>query len=248
MAPKGVEIVTVSLELSDPEASRPFIEAAEPDHPSLLDQTHQLDALFGVVNIPNVFWIDEDGMIVRPPEPGFPPGDHYPDWLRSYLDDRDAAAENKAAEIEATDPEMAAKIRGGQDQAGYADAIRDWADKGADSEYALSPSEVVERSQDRSPGKSEGAAHFDLANHLWRAGDRQAAIPHFNAAHRLQPDNWTYKRQAWSLVGNEKAGGGELGRFNQGPLPGEEDEWPFEGTFASEAGSTPAGDYYPATL
>ena len=201
-----------------------------------------------MVNIPNVIWIDEHGMIVRPPEPGWPPGDHYPDWLRGFLDERDAAAAAKADEIEATDPELAAKIRGGQEREAYPDAIRDWAEKGEASEFALSPSEVIERSQDRPVDKSEGAAHFELANHLWRAGNRDAAIPHFNAAHRLQPDNWTYKRQAWSLVGNEKAGGGEMGRFNQGPLPGEEDEWPFEGTFTSEAGATPAGDYYPKTL
>jgi len=214
LAPKGVEIVTVSLELSDPEASRPFIEAANPTHPSLLDPTHQLDALFGVVNIPNVIWIDEDGMIVRPPEPGWPPGDHYPDWLRGFLDERDAEAAKRAAAVEESDPELAAKIRGGQDREAYPDAIRDWADKGADSVFALNPSEVIERSQDRPVGKSEGAAHFELANHLWRAGNRDAAIPHFNAAHRLQPDNWTYKRQAWPLVGNEKAGGGNPGRFN----------------------------------
>ena len=35
--PLGVEIVTVSLELSGPEASRKYIEAAAPEHPSLLD-------------------------------------------------------------------------------------------------------------------------------------------------------------------------------------------------------------------
>ena len=66
-------MVTVSLEVSGPEASRPYIEAAHPEHPSLLDAGHQMDALFGVVNIPNVVWIDEDGVIVRPAEPGWPP-------------------------------------------------------------------------------------------------------------------------------------------------------------------------------
>ena len=74
----GLEVVTASLELSGPEASRRYIEAAHPSgrptHPSLLDPTHQLDALFGVVNIPNVIWIDESGIIVRPPEPGWPGG------------------------------------------------------------------------------------------------------------------------------------------------------------------------------
>jgi hypothetical protein len=246
--PAGVEIVTVSLELSDPDASRPFIEAASPTHWSLLDPTHQLDALFGVVNIPNVVWIDEQGMIVRPAEPGWPPGDHYPDWLRGFLDERQKQTEAKAAEVEATDPELAARIRGGQDRESYPDAIRDWAANGPASRFALDPDQVIAASQPRSTDESEGAAHFELANHLWRAGDRDAAIVHFNAAHRLQPGNWTYKRQAWSLVGNERAGGGEMGRFNQGPLPGEEADWPFAGTFADDAGSTPAGDYYPRTL
>jgi hypothetical protein len=62
---------------------------------------------------------------------------------------------------------------------------------------------------------------------------RDLAIAHFNACHRLQPDNWTYKRQAWSLVGAERVGGA-VGRFAQGPLLGEEDDWPFESDFRSE--------------
>lgn len=228
--------------------SRPFIEAAKPTHPSLLDPKHQLDALFGVVNIPNVIWIDEAGVIVRPPEPGWPPGDDYPDWLRGFLDDRDAAVEKKAAEIEYENPELAARMRGGQDRDSYPDAIRDWAQKGAESAFALTPDQVLEASAERGVDKSEGAAHFELANHLWTAGDRDGAIRHFKEAHRLQPDNWTYKRQAWSLVGNENAGGGEMGRFNQGPLPGAEADWPFDGDFTSESSRTPAGDYYPNTM
>ena len=51
---------------------RPFIELARPEHPSLVDETHRLDALFGVTNIPQNIWIDETGTIVRPPEPGSP--------------------------------------------------------------------------------------------------------------------------------------------------------------------------------
>lgn len=207
-----------------------------------------MDALFGVVNIPNVVWIDETGTIVRPAEPGWPPGDHYPEWLRTLLDERDAEREARAGEVEATDPELAAKLRGGQDRRRYPDAIRDWAAQGADSRFAMTPDQVVASSQDRPREKSAGAAHFELANHLWSAGNRERALVHFREAHRLQPDNWTYKRQAWSLVGNEAAGGGELGRFNQAPLPGQEDDWPFESDFGTDAGATLAGDYYPKTL
>ena len=43
------------------------------------------------------------------------------------------------------------------------------------------------------------AAHFELGQHLYRAGDVNPARAHFRAAHRLDPDNWTYRRQAWSF-------------------------------------------------
>jgi len=94
--PLGVEVVTVSLELSGPEASRPFIEAAHPEHPSLLDPTHQMDALFGVVNIPNVVWIDESGTIVRPAEPGWPGPQEYPEAMRKRLAERARKEAEKA--------------------------------------------------------------------------------------------------------------------------------------------------------
>jgi len=68
----GLEIVTVALDTGGPEAARPWIEAASPEHPSLLDPAHVLDELLGVVNVPNGAWIDEEGMLVRPVEPAFP--------------------------------------------------------------------------------------------------------------------------------------------------------------------------------
>ena len=66
--PLGLEIVTVGIDTAGIEACRPFIEAANPSHPSLIDTHHAVAELFGVVNIPNGVWIDEDGMIVRPAE------------------------------------------------------------------------------------------------------------------------------------------------------------------------------------
>ena len=239
-------MVTVSLELSGPEVSRPFIEAAAPDHPSLLDPTHRVDALFGVVNIPNVVWVDEEGMIVRPPEPGWPgTRQELPRALGESLPKMGRARQAPAAPVDG--PGLGAVLSSGQDRATYADAIRDWADKGADSEYALSPAEVVARSQPRPMSASEGAAHFELANQLWREGRRDLAVPHFNESHRLQPDNWTYKRQAWSLVGSETVGG-EFGRFAQAPLEGHEAAWPFASDFQSDVLALGEGEYYPKTL
>jgi hypothetical protein len=234
------------MELSGPEASRELIAAAAPEHPSLLDPTHQMATLFGVVNIPNVVWIDEAGMIVRPPEPGWPEA-------RMALPPAmfDAIPELGRAPSAPTAPEGGPGqwdvLGSGQDRGAYGDAIRDWVHNGAASEYALAPDDVVERSQPRSADMSRGAAHFELANQLWREGDRAAAIEHFNECHRLQPDNWTYKRQAWSLLGRERIGG-PYGQFVQAPVAGEEADWPFASDFTSDVLNTELGGYYPSTL
>jgi hypothetical protein len=142
-----------------------------------------MDARFGVVNIPNVVWIDEDGMIVRPAEPGWPEArSALPSDMRESLPRMGRAKTAPEPPQQRADPR--ALLQSGQDRKQYAVAIRDWVEKGAASEYALSPSEVVARSQPRSPSLSEGAAHFELANHLWRKGERDLAIAHFNECHR----------------------------------------------------------------
>ena len=48
--------------------------------------------------------------------------------------------------------------------------------------------------------RSRAAASFELAQHLQRSGHAEDAARWFREAHRLQPENWTYKRQAWSLA------------------------------------------------
>ena len=205
-----------------------------------------MDALFGVVNIPNVVWIDEKGMIVRPAEPGWPDArQELPSNMRESIPKIGRA--NGAPTAPEHRPEQMAVLLSGQNREAYADAIRDWVDKGADSDFVLSPADVVARSQRRPRTASEGAAHFELANHMWQAGQRDLAIVHFNECHRLQPNNWTYKRQAWSLLGYERVGG-EFGRFVQGPLEGEEDSWPFDSDFRSDVAMLHEGQYYPKTF
>jgi hypothetical protein len=186
--PQGLEIVTVALDTAGPATTRPWIEAAQPAQPSLIDQAHLLDALFGIVNVPSGVWIDEEGMIVRPPETAYP---RRPDFL-----DRQIPAD--------ATPQQAAQITAVRqlriDAEAYVAALRDWVAHGSASRYALSPEEVIERSRPRPFEESLAAAHFELAQHLHLTGAAEAAIPHFREAGRLQPDNWTYKRQAWSLL------------------------------------------------
>jgi tetratricopeptide (TPR) repeat protein len=186
--PLGLEIVSVALDTGGAEAAVPWIDRAKTTHPALIDATHVLDELLGVVNVPSGVWIDERGMIVRPPEPAFPRRPRQPtEELLSQLPAIAAEQLREAQRIQ-IDPEA------------YVAALRDWVQHGEDSRHALSPDQVIARSRPRAPDSSRAAACFELGQHLHRAGEPEAAVRWFREAHRLQPDNWTYKRQAWSLA------------------------------------------------
>jgi len=188
--PRGLEIVTVALDTGGVDAAKPFVDKAQPNHPSLLDEAHLVDELFGVVNVPNGVWIDEQGMIVRPAEPAFPGRNPV---MESF----------EKLDISTLPPDVAdimtevKKIK--TDPAAYKAALIDWVDQGPASRSALTPDEVVARSHARSGDEARAAAHFELGQHFHRTGDHAAAIGHWREAHRLQPDNWTYKRQAWNF-------------------------------------------------
>jgi tetratricopeptide (TPR) repeat protein len=191
LRPQGVEVVTVALDTGGADAAGQFIDAAEPEHPSLIDAGHRLDELLGISNVPMGVWIDEAGILVRPPETAHPGKSVLREMMRGQKIPEDVPPHVLEMLTETT------KIRVKPER--YAEALRDWAARGADSPYALSPEEVVERSRPRPPELSEAAAHFELGQHLYRAGDVDPARAHFRAAHRLDPDNWTYRRQAWSF-------------------------------------------------
>jgi hypothetical protein len=67
---RGLVVITVALDM-DAEAARPWIEAARPSHPSLVDPRHVVADLFNMVNVPTVVWIDERGRIARPNDVAF---------------------------------------------------------------------------------------------------------------------------------------------------------------------------------
>jgi tetratricopeptide (TPR) repeat protein len=188
--PRGFEVVTVALDVGGVEATKQFVDKANANHPSLLDEAHVVDELFGVVNVPNGVWIDEQGTIVRPAEPAFPGRNPV---MESF----------EKLDVSTLPPDVAdimgevKKIK--TDPAAYKAALLDWVEHGDESRYALSPDEVVARSHARSDDEARAAAHFELGQHLYRSGDHAAAIPHWREDHRLQPDNWTYKRQAWNF-------------------------------------------------
>ena len=62
--------IAVALDRSAEDA-RPWIEAAKPTHPSLIDVEHRVADLYNMVNVPTAVWIDEEGRIVRPNDVAF---------------------------------------------------------------------------------------------------------------------------------------------------------------------------------
>ena len=233
--------MTVCLDSAGAEAARPYVERAKPEHPSLMDVAHLVDERFGVVNIPNSVWIDEDGVIVRPAEPAWTVAVAAPE--ATAQDPAPPPPPPSADPPERMKEMMAAASQIVSDRDTYLAALRDWAVHGARSEFALSPAEVVEGSGRRGLDEATAAAEFELAQHLYRSGDLEAARPHFREAHRLQPENWTYRRQAWSL--EPSALEGPMARFWQGPLPGRESEWPYESDWVKDAQALGPANYYP---
>lgn len=212
--PLGVEVVTVALDV-DPEAARPFIEAAAPEHPSLIDRSHLVDELFGIVNVPHSVWIDEEGVIVRPVE---------------VSNVQESPVRSGKIDPKSFPPAMRELILGiKRNPESYVAALRDWAAKGAASRWALEPHEVIARSTPRSPDTARAAAHFELGEHLHRLGEIESAQRHWREAHRLGPENWTYKRQAWQLVDPGVQGRTEI----------------YEGSWADDVAASGAENYYP---
>ena len=209
----------MALDTGGPEAARRWIEAAHPEHPSLVDVGHVCDELLGFVNVPSSVWIDEEGMIVRPAEPAWPGSTPVLDWLPSLDEELPPERAGTAAEIRKMhiDPERSLRM------------LEDWVEHGAASPYALSPDEVVARSRPRRPEAGRAAAHFELGQHLFGLGDHDGAAVHWRAAHRLQPDNWTYKRQAWNLEAADSVGPSRR----------------YEGGWLEDVRATGAANYYP---
>ena len=64
----GFVVIAVALDSREGDPL-PWIEAASPSYPCLIDRDHRLAELYHMVNVPQAVWIDERGTIVRPTEP-----------------------------------------------------------------------------------------------------------------------------------------------------------------------------------
>ena len=185
----GFVVLAVALDSGGARTTEPWIRAANPTYPCLIDERHVVAELYGMVNVPNAVWIDEAGLIVRPAETA-----GSTDAFRAHLDrtTKQMSAEGLADRASA--------------RTTYFDAVRDWARHGAASGFARSVDPARNGFSPVSGDHARAAANFRLGQSLHAAGHRDAALPYLAEARRLHPESWSYRRQTWELEEPGKAG------------------------------------------
>jgi hypothetical protein len=179
-------VIAVAEEGRGAEQARPWIERVRPSYPCLIDTEHRVSALYGMVNVPQCVWIDERGVIVRPPETAGST-DHF---RRMDLATRTLAPE-LLAEREAA-------------RRAYMDAVRAWVRTG---KHALPGDAARARLPVVTAEMAQAEALFRLGLHLRRAGRADEAAEVFAEASRLHPESWCIFRDAQVLEPSGFAGG-----------------------------------------
>ena len=165
---RNLEVITVACDTKGATAAESWIRAASPTHPSLLDTLHRVAELYNTRNVPAVFWIDEEGSIVRANDPIY--------VLRRNRETGETTVRED-----------------------YLNSVRDWVAEGAQSIY-VQTHKPQEHLYSPIPEDAQAMAYFRLAAYLDQQGHQEEAVRYFKQAHALKPENWNYKRQAFSLM------------------------------------------------
>jgi len=173
--------IAVAFDSAGNIAAEPWIKAANPTYPCLIDRRHIVAELYDMVNVPNAVWIDENGTIVRPSEPAGA-SDAFRSMDRTNFTMPQAAVDERTARRTA-----------------YLNALRDWAANGSKSRFALDKEEALRRTHTPDEDRVRAAANFRLGQFLNETGRTAAAVKYLDEAKRLRPESWNYKRQAMSL-------------------------------------------------
>lgn len=171
-------ILCVAEDTGGEAAAGPIFDAANPTYIQIIDENHIISSAFNFVNVPSAAWIDEEGRIVR----------------------IDEGTYSKTHEI----GEGEQAITFGNDV--YTPALKDWVEKGADSEFVQSAATVTDNIREHSADQHKADAAFRLAN-LFRAhGQKEKAEHYWDLAQELNPDSINFIRQNLTLSEEGSAG------------------------------------------
>jgi hypothetical protein len=186
LEPAGFTVISVALDSRGNEAAGPWIERASPTYPCLVDRTHLVADLYGFVNVPMAVWIDEQGMVVRGPEP--------------------AGTTDAFRQMDRTGYSMPEEARNElrSIRSRYMAAIHDWVQQGPASRFAQAapaghPSNL-----------RRALPRFMLGQFLFQQGNHAEATSLIEEALAIAPESWAIRRQAWALEDPAKAGGPEF--------------------------------------
>ena len=170
-------VIAVAMD-SEADAARPWIEAAAPDYPALIDRDHRVAELYNMVNVPQAVWIDEAGQIFRPAE------------------NAGAYEGFRAMDLETwTMPEEEVEITA-KSQATYFSAVADWVRNGTDSDHAFNADQAKAHTALPDNDIAQAHCHFRLGQYLLRHDREKEASEHLAEAARLHPTSWNIWRQA----------------------------------------------------
>jgi len=198
---QGFMIVAVAEDSGGAERARPWIEAAHAEYLCLIDTEHRVSDLYGLVNVPQAVWIDERGLIVRPPE--------NPGWTDEWRHNAAALAqmppEERKTRGRLMTPEQTAARDAGR--LAYMAALEDWVQSGR---HELAHDAARRALPPHTAEIALAQAHFRLGVWLRRNGRDAEGDRHLAQASRLHPESWTIWRQGAELAQAGGASGTEF--------------------------------------
>ena len=112
----------------------------------------------------------------------------------------------------------------------YVPALKDWLEKGAESEYVWTPEEVAAHIIPRTDDAEKAEPTFKLGVYFQQQGDEERANKYWEESQRLNPGSWNFHRQDWSFTPSEAGANwlkkvqtlGDKPYYQPMDLPGEE--------------------------
>ncbi len=87
----------------------------------------------------------------------------------------------------------------------YSAAVRDWVERGSESDYVWSAEEVRSHLKPVTDERAKAEPMFKLGVHYQLLGDEEKAGKYWKQAQELDTWNWNYHRQNWTFEGEQSA-------------------------------------------